>query len=214
MLNHMLADVGWGTMAFHFRFIMPGEWACDQQVAVGRLVRVIRALCEHLAQCEPVFLRMEQLFYTQDLGGELEAGWRRASALVPRSGVDIELQEAVPLDRILVVSATGIVRDYLDRWCSLVRDADPDRFLYGLLVDQQDRCHKAIYLSPYSTPIGMLHEGRYLERSFESIEFEPVLSRVMRWIGVEEGLTKDAMLTALELLGPSMALSASGQRSV
>lgn len=205
-MNRFPTGTRWGTMAFHFRFVMPGEWVCAQQVAVGRLGRVIRALREQLTRSEPVFLRMEKLFYTQDLGGELEAGWRRASELVAWASVGAESREEVPMDRILVVSVTGNVREHLLTWSALVREADPNRFLFGLLVNQRDRCHQAIYLSPYSTPIGLLREGQHLERSFESIECESVLSRVMRWIGVEESLSEHAMRTSRELLRDSAAL--------
>jgi len=194
-----------GTLAFHFRFVMPGEFVSDQQVAVDCLARVLRALRRDLVPRGPVQLRMEKLFYTQDLGGVLEAGWRDALdeaplVLGPRA-VSATGGFAVPLDRILVISVGGSVRHLLEEWCTRIEKLAVGRFLFGLSVDAADPNHEAIYLGAHATPLGVLHRGARLERSFESIEYEPLMSKVLNRLGIHHEVSNAAAALASWAMG-------------
>jgi len=125
------------TVAFHFRFVMPGQYVCNQTVAVDRLTRVLRAIRADLrAGTGTVSIRMGQLFYTQDLGGDLELDWWGSifgmPVMVGGTTFRAHLDDAVPLDRILVVSVSGDLAGRLDLWSRRVEEVAGDRFLFAL----------------------------------------------------------------------------------
>ena len=66
------------TIALHFQHIMRGELLSDSDVEVKLLKRTLVELLPMLPSIGSVLIRTGKLFYTQDLGGDLESTWRES----------------------------------------------------------------------------------------------------------------------------------------
>lgn len=198
-LGQLGASRDFATVAFHFRFVMPGQYVCDQTVAVDRLTRVVRAIRADLTHCA-VSVRMGQLFYTEDLGGDLEADWWASIFVVPvvvgGTTVRAHLNAAVPLDRILVVSVSGDLAGKLEDWSRRVEEVAGDRFLFALAPRKGCRSHDAVYFGATCPVVGELHVGSVWELTFEAMEYEPALSAALRRLGIERD-PSEAEVTAV-----------------
>lgn len=207
-LHHAPASSGSGTdsltIAFHFRFIMPGEWRNDISEAVRLLMLVLRALREELNARQTTEVRLGKLFYTQHVGGDLETMWRKAtlgSRVVLNQAASLHTPEgSIPLDRIYVVSLTGVAAKKLDAWSNLVAAAAGGRLLFTLMPSPCDPGHRAMYFGGWSALIGRIEGGGRFEQEFGSVEFEPKLSQALRRDGLQVGPSRQAVYTYLDLI--------------
>lgn len=186
-------------LALHFRFIERGEFVSSTSVAVRLLARVLWAVRPHLRETGSLVIRMEKLFYTQDLGGELEAGWRRSirsSRTWPRKAHE----NFGELDRIFVVVISGRLTDVAGAVCQRVERPSRHPFMFGLQVDKDSPYQQSIYLSRGFTPIGVLHVDGSLELAFSAIEYHPEIERMLQLMKTDAALSGAAVATARSLI--------------
>ncbi len=189
------------TIAFHFRYVMPGQYVCETTVALDRLTRVLRALRGDLVQ-GTASVRMGQLFYTQDLGSDLESGWWAGifgmPVVVGATTARAHLDALVPLDRILVVSVSGNVAGKLEDWSRRIEAVAGDRFLFALKPSRGARSHDAVYFGATCPVVGELRDGAVWELTFDAMEYEPALSAALRRLGIERDPSEAEVAAVIE----------------
>ena len=191
------------TLAFHFQYIMRGEYVSDTAVAVLLLERMLLALRPIAAGIGSVVIRMEKLFYTQHLGGTLEGGWRE-SLQQSRLSLNSKLETwsgktRVPLDRIFVVVISGRLDERLEALSRRFSRYRRYPYLWGMQVASDNHYQEAIYLSQ-STPIGILHPDFTLEFAFGCIEYEPDFVKMLGRLGIENTISDAALREVLRLI--------------
>jgi hypothetical protein len=192
------------TLAFHFRYIMPGEWLDSNQVAILLLAQLLRVVRPGLKTTGNLLVRMGKLIYTQDLDGPLGTALRDSHIATSRRrfcrGQQCELTEyLVPLDRIFVITVSGRVNGFQLRWSKQLRRHVRHPFLFSLEVNVDDRAQEIAYLKQ-ATVVGELQLDGCLQLEFDSIEFEPNLSTLLDRMGMRNAASVAAMRTALGIL--------------
>lgn len=193
------------TLAFHFRYIMPGEWLDSNEVAILLLARLLRVVRPRLKTTGNVLIRMGPLIYTQDLNGPLGTALRDSHIATAKRrfcrGKQSELTDyLIPLDRVFVVTVSGRVQGFQERWSKHLRRHVHHPFLFSLEVNVDDLVQEIAYLKQ-STVVGELQVGGCLQLEFESIEFEPNLSAALERMGMQSAHSVAAMRTAVGILG-------------
>lgn len=198
------------TVAFHFRYIMPGEWVNSDTEAVKLVLMVMKALSAEVASSGQMGFRAGKLFYTQHLDDELMPMWREASRLAPVIPAGTCLFgsqiDHVPLDRVFVVSVSVASEGPVsaDRWADLVRAEAGDRLLFTLVPSPAERGHRAMYFGGWSTCIGTLVDQATFIQEFGAIEYEPELSSQLDRAGLRARPSREALSVVLDLLQPSL----------
>lgn len=195
------------TIALHFSSMARGEWLSSNRKAVGLVERVMIELRPHLPSIGPITFRLDQLFDSQpDVSSEalwrlsLESGGRWKGP--PWHNLTFGGMLGCPLDRVMVVVVPGRLGDLTERLYKRLSRFQTHRFLGGLIVDEQDRVHQAVYLSELMTPIGTLHPNGSVACAFGCIDYSPEIEDMWAKHGIESHFPKAAQKEMLSLLGP------------
>ena len=189
------------TLAFHFRFIEGGEWASSTTVAVRLLARVIWSVRPYLAETGSLIVRMEKLFYTQELGSALETSWS-SSARNTRRWPAVDPRTITDRDRVFTVVISGRLAGLASLLFQRLSRPCHHQFLLGLLVNPDDLLQARVYLGRRCTPIGVLHSDSSFELAFTAIEYEPQMERMLRLLQINPTMSASAVSTALGLVHP------------
>jgi hypothetical protein len=152
-----------------------------------------------MATVGPLLFRMDKLFYTQDLGGSVEADWRESMARCIRQVELVSNSTSIlRLDRIFVVTICGTVGGVVQ--CLLKRLAKYRTYplIFAVDVNSLEVAQERAYLN--ATPIGVLHIDWTLEAAFSCVEYEPDLQLMLARLGVQFRLSKPALREALKVL--------------
>jgi hypothetical protein len=190
-------------LAFHFRYIMPGEWLDSREVAVLLFARVLRAVGPDFKKTGSLLFRIGPLIYTSELDGPLVNALRNSHTAAAEwrfcRGQQHKLTEyVVPLDRTFVVTVSGRVLELQNQWGKRLQRYVRHPFLCSLAVDIDDPAQELTYLRQCHV-VGELRLARHLVLEYESIEFEPELSTMLCRLGFQGEASVAFSTTALEL---------------
>ena len=182
------------TLAFHFQYILPGEWTNQFKLGATLFTRVLRVVRPHLAETGSLLFRMGHLLAAMDKGGPGEFALRDSYVNTMKqrycSGTQKVLTEnLVPLDRIWVITVSGRLHGLQKLWSTRLNHYKRNPFLYSLDVDVGNRVQEVNYLKR-STVVGELHKDWRLTREFSSIEFEPYLTDMLARMRVVDNANK------------------------
>lgn len=187
------------ALALHFQFILPNTFASDIAVAVLLLERTLRALRSNMATVGPLLFRMDKLFYTQDLGGSVEADWRESmERCIRRVEIVSNSTSMVRLDRIFVITICGAIGSVIRRLLKHLAKYRRYPLLFAVDVNSLEVAQERVYL--HATPIGVLHTDWTLEAAFSCVEYEPDLQLMLARLRVQFRLSKPALREALKVL--------------
>lgn len=185
------------SLAFHFRFIKGGEWTSSTTVALRLLARVIWSVTPDLAETGSLVVRMEKLFYTQELRSALEANWH-TSTMNSLRWPPINPNDIDDLDRIFSIVVSGRLLKVAASLCQRLHRPCQYPFLFALLVNSENVSHAAIYLGRRCTPMGILHINSSFEMAFGSIEYHPQIEVLMRRMKIDAAASDAALSSALQ----------------
>lgn len=195
------------TIALHFSSRARGEWLSSNRKAVGLIERVMIELRPHLPSVGPITFRLDQLFDSHpDVSNE--ALWRRSLESgarwkgPPRHNMTLGGILGCALDRVMVVVVSGRLGDLTERLCKRLSRYQTHRFLGGLIVDEQDRVHQAVYLSELMTPIGTLHPNGSVACELGCVDYSPEIEDMWAKHGIESHFPKATQKEMLSLLEP------------
>ena len=190
------------TIALHFQYIMPGELLSDTDVDLKLLKRTLVELLPMLPSIGSVLIRTGKLFYTQDLGGDLESSWRESIGKVDSqahilTGKHFDVN-SFPLDRIFVIALSGNLANSLTPLYQRLQRFRKHKLLFGMQINSRDRSQDIVYFRSTSA-IGSINKLGKFELSFNSIEYVDEIPRMLAKIGVEYSLSNAALNSALKL---------------
>ena len=193
------------SLALHFRFIEQEDWLSDATVSVRLLARVLWAIRPFLEETGPLVLRMEKLLYTQELQEQSISAWTD-EAQSCRRWPSIDPGTLGDLDRIWVVVLTGRLFGFAQETCHRLQRAGRYPLLLGMVVSPEAKQLQRIYLSQRSNCLGILHPGNLVELAFDSVEYQPVLERMLRLMKFDVAVSAAAIRTMLDLTHHDQAL--------
>lgn len=186
------------SLALHFRFIEQGDWLSDTTVSVRLLARVLWAIRPFLEETGPLVLRMEKLFYTQELQEQSISAWAD-EAQSCRKWPSIDPGKLGDLDRIWVVVLTGRLVGFAQAICRRLQRAGRYPMLLGMVVSPEATRLQRIYLTQRFNCLGVLHSGDLVELALDSVEYQPVLERMLHLMKFNVAVSAAAAKTMLDL---------------
>lgn len=194
------------TLAFHFRYIMPGELLDSNRVAVLLIARVLRVLRRDLKTTGSVLVRAGHLLFTADLWTPLEAALRASHDRTRRRrfgfsrGLQHDIREyLLPLDRTFVVVVSGRLQGLQEKWSRGLRHQVRHPFLFSLEVDREDATLERIYLRQ-NTAVGEVRQDWSIEVDLEALDFEPNLFQMLRTLDMSESFSAPGLRTLVDML--------------
>lgn len=191
------------TIALHFQHIMRGELLSDTDVEVKLLKRTLVELLPMLPIIGSVLIRTGKLFYTQDLGGDLESSWRESIGKVNSQAHILKSKQfdvnSFPLDRIFVIALSGNLACSLMPLYQRLRRFRNHKLLFGMQIDAGERSQDIVYLRSTSA-IGSINKLGHFELGFDAIEYVDEIPGMLDKIGVESSLSHAALNNSLKLL--------------
>jgi hypothetical protein len=199
------------TLAFHFRYIMPGEFLDSNKVVALLLARVFRAFRKDLKMAGSVLVRAGHLILTEDLRSPLETALRKSHIRTGRQKFRRGLQHGireylVPLDRTFAVVAIGRLQGFQEKWSKRLRSHARHPFLFSLEVDSEDSTLERIYLRR-NIAVGEVRQDWSTEIDLEAMGFEPDIFEMLEKLGMTEALSAPGMRTLLDMLAAPLSSS-------